>query len=77
MSAPVGNARYSAEKLWLNGADWQWSRWEASDIDGPTREGEAFGKSRMEPAGLCDIDMQSSMGEARELGTVRVNQAAT
>jgi len=49
MSAPVGNARYRAEKLWLNGADWQWSRWEASDIDGPTREGEAFGKSRIKP----------------------------
>jgi len=28
----------------INGRDWQWSRGDESDIDGQTREGEAFGK---------------------------------
>jgi len=28
----------------INGTDCQWSRWEASDIDGQTREGETSGK---------------------------------
>jgi hypothetical protein len=27
-----------------NGTNWQWSRWEASDMDGKTREGEHSGK---------------------------------
>jgi len=29
---------------YINGKDWQRSRWEASDQDGQTREGEASGK---------------------------------
>jgi len=29
---------------YINGKDWQWSRGEASDKDGQTREGEASGK---------------------------------
>jgi hypothetical protein len=34
------NARHRPNE---NGASWDWSRWEASDIDGRTREGEPSG----------------------------------
>ena len=40
-------------RLWLTGADWQWSRWEASEIDGQTGEGEALGKA----GSRLDIDL--------------------
>ena len=31
----------------------EWSRWDASDMDGQTREGEAFGLKPNQP---CDMD---------------------
>ena len=34
-----------------NTASWEWSRWEASDIDGRTREGEPSGTKANQAAG--------------------------
>jgi len=54
---PLGSARHGRSpkgerweaanqraSLGVNGTDCQWSRWEASDMDGRTREGEPSGK---------------------------------
>lgn len=43
----------------------EWSRWDASDMDGQTREGEAFGLKPNQP---CEIDGRPervSMGNMR------------
>src|SRR3954469_17664215 len=69
-----------------NGADWQRSRWKASDIDGQTREGEAFGEKPNGASGAVrhrhaehgrsprtgDSSSQSSRDiDMRDMGTAR------
>jgi hypothetical protein len=41
---PAAAGKLQRGSLGVNGVDCQWSRWEASDIDGRTREGEPFGR---------------------------------
>jgi len=41
----AGHGGQRTEARGQNGATGEWSRWEARDMDGQTREGEALGKA--------------------------------